>query len=94
MKIFGTMMIEVNVLEVKQFDRRSKERGQEIIIATDKGYRCAVQGPDVSVVDLTGLTGTHKFYIEPITSYDMFISSNDKKYSKNYPSFKIVEFKE
>lgn len=90
MKFTGTLVIEVNVVDVKTFDRRSKEIGQEVVFMTDKGYRCNVSACDVSIEDFRDLEGIHKFFIEPCTSYDQFVSSKGTQYGKNYPSFIIT----
>lgn len=91
MKYEGNIKLIVNIFEVKTFDRKSGQKGQELVILTDKGYRCNVPCVDVSVCDFTGITGEHIVFIEPITEYDKFVSSSGSQISKNYPSFRIID---
>ena len=87
----GNIILSVNIVDVKTFDRKSGQKGQEIVILTDKGYRCNIPCVDVSVCDFVGKRGEVKVYIEPITEYDKFVSSSGNQYSKNYPSFRIID---
>lgn len=87
----GTLTIKVNIFEVRQFDRKSGERGQEVIVQTDRGYRCQIEAVDVSKCDLTGVKGEHRLFIEPITGYDRFVTKDGKQYSKNFASFRIID---
>lgn len=89
MDFSGNLIVKLNVVNVKTFDRKSGEKGQEVVVTTDNGYRCQISAPDVSVVDLTSISGICDFEIEPIFNYDKFVSSSGNTYGKNFPSFKI-----
>lgn len=89
MEFSGNLIVKLNVVDVKTFDRKSGEKGQEVVVTTDSGYRCQISAPDVSIVDLSSIKGFCKFEIEPTFNYDSFSSSSGKIYGKNYPSFKI-----
>ena len=86
----GKCVIQVNVFEVKTFDRKSGNKGQEIVVQTDRGYRCSVSAVDVNVCDFTSIKGVTDLVIEPFIDYDHFQTKDGKSYAKNYASFRIV----